>query len=164
MKTSKPWVTKPTSTLIWSVLFWGVVGISAPVQAQTSATDYAVNQRKQVKVSAVEHAHLLTEMNAFMQAIHDINLALAAKDLELVATIATKMGPKKGGHDAVGKAVHDKLPQEWFALAKPTHQNFLGIAKEASQKSSVEAVLGAVAKTTAQCVSCHATYRLVIDN
>ena len=121
-------------------------------------------QRQSISVTAVEHTHLLTEMNAFMQAIHDINLALAAKDLELVASIATKMGPKKGGHDAVGKAVHDKLPPEWFALAKPTHQNFLGIAKEASQKSSVEAVLGAVAKTTAQCVSCHATYRLVIDN
>lgn len=164
MKTSKPWVTKPTSALIWPVLFGGVVGISAPVQAQTHAAHYAVNQRQQVKVNAVEHAHLLTEMNAFMQAIHDINSALAAKDLELVASIATKMGPKKGGHDAVGKAVHDKLPQEWFALAKPTHQNFLGIAKEANQTSSVEAVLGAVAKTTAQCVSCHTTYRLVIDN
>ena len=134
------------------------------MQAQKSAADYAVNQRQQVKVNAVEHAHLLTEMNAFMQAIHDINSALAANDLELVAAIATKMGPQKGGHDAVGKAVHDKLPQEWFALAKPTHQNFLGIAKEANRKSSVEAVLGAMAKTTAQCVSCHATYRLVIDN
>jgi hypothetical protein len=66
MKTSKPWVTKPASTIIGSVLFSDVVGISAPVQAQTSAAHYAVNQRQQVKVNAVEHAHLLTEMNAFM--------------------------------------------------------------------------------------------------
>ncbi|MEY3611786.1 MAG: hypothetical protein RJB14_1508 [Pseudomonadota bacterium] len=145
-----------------SVLVLGVLGVIPPLQAQTHAADYAVNQRQPVQVTPVEHAHLLTEMNAFMQAIHNIQTALVAKDMELVAKIATTMGPKKGGHDAVGKAVHDKLPPEWFALAKPTHQNFLAIAKAAQQPASVEAVLGAVAKTTAQCVSCHASYRLAI--
>jgi hypothetical protein len=161
MKTKTRYFT-PHATAIWSTLVVGLAGVAPPLHAQTSATDYAVNQRQPIQVTAIEHAHLLTEMNAFMRAIHDINTALAAKDLELVARIATQLGPKKGGHDAVGKAVHDKLPSDWFALAKPTHQNFLAIAKEANNPFSVEAVLGAVAKTTAQCVSCHATYRLAI--
>ena len=140
----------------------GCIGGEATAQAQPSAADYAVNQRKAVQVNAVEHAHLMTEMNDFMRAIHGINTALAAKDLETVASIAGKLGPKQGGHDAVGKAVHEKLPQEWFSLAKPTHQNFLAIAAEAQKRSSVEAILAAVSKTTAQCVSCHASFRLSV--
>ncbi len=104
----------------------------------------------------------MTEMNDFMRAIHGIHTALASKDLETVAAIAGKLGPKHGSHDAVGKAVHEKLPQEWFALAKPTHQNFLAIATEARKEASVEAILAAVSKTTAQCVSCHTTFRLSV--
>lgn len=150
------------STTLLSILLGAMLGASPGLQAQTNAADYAVNQRQSISVTAVEHAHLLTEMNAFMQALHDIHTALAAKDLDRVASIAAAMGPKKGGHDAVGKAVHDKLPPNWFALAKPTHHHFLAIAQEAKNKSSIEAVLGAVAKTSAQCVSCHAQYRLVL--
>ena len=146
-----------------SLVITSILMLSSELQAQSTAAEYAVNQRQQVKVTAIEHAHLLTEMNAFLRAIHDINTALAAKDLDMVAKIATTMGPKKGEHDAVGKSVHEKLPSEWFALAKPTHQNFLAIAKEASNKASIETVMGAVAKTTAQCISCHATFRLVTD-
>lgn len=157
-------VSRTTPAVHLSTLAMALWALATPLHAQNRAGDYAVNQRQTVQVTAVEHAHLLTEMNAFMRAIHDIQTALAAKDMELVAQIATTMGPKKGGHDAVGKAVHDKLPPDWFALAKPTHQNFLAIAKAAQQPASVEAVLGAVAKTTAQCVSCHATYRLTTNH
>jgi hypothetical protein len=55
----------------------------------------------------VEHAHLMTEMNDFM------------------------------------KAVHDKMPKDWFALARPTHQAFVAVAQEAaSPTASAEAVVG----------------------
>ncbi len=150
-------------TIFFYLILTGVfMACSAPLRAQTNAADYVVSQRKLIQVSAVEHAHLMTEMNDFMRAIHGIHTALAVKDLEAVALIASKLGPKHGGHDAVGKAVHEKLPQEWFALAKPTHQNFLAIASEAQKKSSVEAILAAVSKTTAQCVGCHASFRLSV--
>ena len=146
----------------YAILMIGLMGLVSPVQAQSTLGDYAVTQRKAVQVSALEHAHLMTEMNDFMRAIHGIHTALASKDLETVAAIAGKLGPKHGSHDAVGKAVHEKLPQEWFALAKPTHQNFLAIATEAQKRSSVESILAAVSKTTAQCVSCHSTFRLSV--
>lgn len=124
---------------------------------------YAVTQRKPVKVSAIEHAHLLTEMNTFMDTIHGINTALSAKDFEKVATLATAMGPKGGKHDAVGEAVHKVLPEEWFAMARPTHQKFLAIATEAKQTNpQVEQVLAKVAATTQQCVACHATFKLEV--
>ena len=126
------------------------------------ASSYAVTQRTSITVTAVEHAHLLTEMNGFLNAINDINSALAAKDFGTVAALAEKMGPKGGKHDAVGKLVHDKLPQEWFALAKPIHKNFLAIANEAKSNPKVEAVLARVASTTQQCVACHAMYKLTV--
>lgn len=146
----------------YAILMISLMGVASPVLAQPVVGDYAVTQRKAVQVSALEHAHLMTEMNDFMRAIHGIHTALAAKDLETVAAIAGKLGPKHGSHDAVGKAVHEKLPQEWFALARPTHQNFLAIATEAQKRSSVETILAAVSKTTAQCVSCHSTFRLSV--
>ncbi len=127
-----------------------------------SAASYAVNQRANINVSAVEHAHLMTEMNDFMRAIHSINTALASKDFATVSTVATAMGPKGGKHDAVGKAVHDKLPPEWFALARPTHQNFLAIANEAKSNPTVEGVLAKVAATTQQCVACHGSFKLTV--
>ena len=146
----------------YAILMIGLMGLVSAVQAQSTLGDYAVTQRKAVQVSALEHAHLMTEMNDFMRAIHGIHTALASKDLETVAAIAGKLGPKHGSHDAVGKAVHEKLPQAWFALAQPTHQNFLAIATEAQKRSSVENILAAVSKTTAQCVSCHSTFRLSV--
>lgn len=135
--------------------------LAGGAQAQNTPT-YAVNQRVAIEVNAIEHAHLLTEMNAFMQAVHEINVALAQKDFAQVIRVATAMGPKGGQHDAVARAVHAKLPPEWFALARPTHQNFLAIAQEARANPSVEAIMPRLAATTTQCVACHATYRLAV--
>jgi cytochrome c556 len=140
----------------------GLCGFASVAVAQTQASSYAVSQRKAVVVSAVEHAHLLTEMNAFLSTLHDINTALSAKDFERVASLAKAMGPKGGQHDAVGESLHKALPAEWFQLARPTHQAFLAIAQEASQNPTVDAVLAKVAVTTQQCVACHSAFRLEI--
>ena len=134
----------------------------APGALAQGAPTYAVNQRTPIEVNAVEHAHLLTEMNAFMTALHEINVALAQKDFAKVIRVATAMGPKGGQHDPVGQAVHAKLPPEWFALARPTHQNFMAIAQEARAKPSVDTLLPRLAATSQQCVACHATYRLSV--
>lgn len=146
----------PISALLLC-LPWAVAAVHAD-----TLSSYAVAQRQTVEVSAVERAHLLTEMNAFLGAINGINAALSSKDFEQVETLAKAMGPKGGHSDPVAKAVHDKLPSEWFALAKPTHQNFLAIANEARNNPSVEAVLGKVAATTQQCVACHSAFQLTV--
>lgn len=139
----------------------GSLGLLTAAQAQDAAS-FAVTQRKVIEVSPAEHAQLLTEMNGFLGAIHNINTALAAKDFAEVEKLATAMGPKGGKHSPVEKAVHEKLPPEWFALAKPTHQKFLAVASEAKSGQSIEAVLGKVAATTQQCVACHAAFQLKV--
>jgi hypothetical protein len=106
----------------------------------------------------------MTEMNDFMKALHGIHTALAANDLATVISLGTAMGPKGGHHDAVGKAVHEKLPKEWFVLARPTHQAFLSVAQEAAKPGvKIEAVMGKLANTTQQCVACHATFKLTVS-
>ncbi|ACB33587.1 hypothetical protein Lcho_1319 [Leptothrix cholodnii SP-6] len=139
---------------------------ATPLNAQTNlpdASSYSVTQRQSISVSAVEHAHLMTEMNDFMKAVNGIQEALSTQDFATVSAIATTMGPKGGKHDAVGKAVHDKMPGEWFALAKPTHQQFMAVAREASRPdASVQSVLAPLALTTRQCVTCHATFKLTV--
>jgi len=56
-----------------------------------------------------------------------------------------------------------RRPKDWFALAKPAHQAFLAVAQEAaSPTASVESVLGKLATTTQQCVTCHAACKLTV--
>lgn len=144
----------------------GLVALSLAAWAANSwaqADTYAVNKRKTVAVTAVEHAHLLTEMNTFMDTLHGINTALSDKDFAKVAVLAKAMGPKGGQHDPVGEALHKTLPDDWFALARPTHQKFLAVAQEAQQTNpQVDRVLAQVAATTQQCVACHATFKLSV--
>ncbi len=102
-------------------------------------------------------------MNEFLGAIHDIHSALAKKDFAAAASAAQAMGPRGGQHDAVGARLHDKLPQAWFGLARPTHQQFLSVARAAQSATSVDAVMQALADTTRQCVACHAIYRLEVQ-
>lgn len=152
-------MSRPLIPALLVAIAWAAASYAQPVPA---ASSYAVNQRASIRVNTVEQAHILTEMNGFMQAIHDINTALAARDFARVASLAEAMGPKGGQHDAVGKQVHEKLPQEWFALARPTHQRFLDIARQARDNPTLEAVMPKVAATTQQCVACHSTFRLTV--
>jgi len=153
---------KTLQSLLRTLPLVATAALVAPGALAQNTPTYAVNQRVAIEVNAVEHAHLLTEMNAFMQALHEINVALAQKDFAQVIRVATAMGPKGGQHDPVGRAVHAKLPPEWFALARPTHQNFMAIAQEARANPSLEAILPRLAATSNQCVACHATYRLTV--
>lgn len=155
----------PVARALAATLVFSALAVCAqPAQpALPDVASYAVTQRQAISVTAVEHAHLMTEMNDFMKAVHGIHSALAAKDFATVTRVATAMGPKGGKHDAVGKAVHDKMPKEWFALARPTHQAFLAVAQEAaSPTASVDGVLGKLTQTTQQCVACHATFKLTV--
>ena len=97
---------KTLQSLLRTLPLVATAALVAPGALAQNTPTYAVSQRVAIEVNAVEHAHLLTEMNAFMQALHEINVALAQKDFAQVIRVATAMGPKGGQHDPVGRAGH----------------------------------------------------------
>ena len=123
----------------------------------------SLDSRQAVMLSAEERAQVLKEMNQFLGAVHNIQAALANKDFAAAARAAQAMGPRGGQHDATGQRLHEKLPQGWFDMARPTHQKFLAVARAAQNATTLEAVMQPLADTTRQCVACHAVYRLELQ-
>jgi cytochrome c556 len=127
-----------------------------------SAADYAVNKRMVIRVTAEEHAHVLTEMNDFLASLHSINMALASKDFDTVARTAEAITSHAGSaKPPVEVSFETKIPMEWKAFSRPLRQGFGAVAQAARTEPSVEKVVTELAKTTQNCVACHATFKIV---
>jgi cytochrome c556 len=154
--------------------FWlvnvGVAGLAvtsaisyaaAPITPATAA-DYAVNKRMVIRATAEEQAHVLTEMNDFLSALHTINTAVASKDFETVAKTASAIAKHSSSEKpAVELSFESKIPQEWKSFARPLRQGFSEVAQAARQDPTIENVMSKLAKTTQNCVACHATFKIV---
>jgi hypothetical protein len=136
---------------------------SFDVSAQNkTAADYAVNKRVVIQASAEEHAHVLTQMNAFMSGLHTINTALAVKDYELVAKTAQLFAPNYDAEKpAIEKSFESKIPPEWRVFSSPMRRGFAEVAKAARTDPSLERVVAQLGKVTQNCVACHATFKIV---
>ena len=126
-----------------------------------AASEYAVNKRLAIQVSAEEHAHVLTEMNGFLTSLHTINTALSGQDFELIAKTAAALAPNQGEKPAVELSFEAKAPPEWRVFASPMRKAFAEIAKAAKVDPSVERVVAQLGKVTQNCVACHATFKIV---
>lgn len=130
--------------------------------APLAAADYAINKRMVIHVAAEEQAHVLTEMNDFLNALNTINQALATKDFETVAKTASVFANHGNkGKPAVELSFESKVPPEWKLFARPLRQGFGEVALAAKQDPTIENVMSKLAKTTQNCVACHATFKIV---
>ena len=140
----------------------GHAGHAAPTtQAPAPAT---LALRTVVEATPQEIEHVLGDMQKLLRSVGEINGALAARDWTTIERVANSLRPEHtmGSRDPAAVSFHAKLPPEWFALARPTHQNFMAIAQEARANPSVDTLLPRLAATSQQCVACHATYRLSV--
>lgn len=146
---------------ISAISFSGISYAAAPATPATAA-DYAVNKRMVINATAQEQAHVLTEMNEFLAALHTINTAVANKDFETVAKTASNIANHGNTEKpAVELSFESKIPSEWKAFARPLRKGFGEVAQAAKQDPSVENVMLKLAKTTQNCVACHATFKIV---
>lgn len=133
---------------------------AAPITPATAA-DYAVNKRMVIRATAEEQAHALTEMNDFLNALHTINTAVANKDFETVAKVASAIAKHSNSEKpAVELSFESKVPPEWKLFARPLRQGFGEVALAAKQDPTIENVMSKLAKTTQNCVACHATFKI----
>lgn len=123
----------------------------------------APDTRKFVKFPAAMVEHTLANMRDHLQALQEIQLHLSMGHADIAATIAeTRLGMSSLGlHGAAD--VSRYMPQGMQDAGTAMHRaasRFAITAQDASVTGDPKPVFAGLAEITAQCVGCHAGYRL----
>lgn len=112
-------------------------------------------------VSAETRTRLHHEMRQLLNAVHGIHAALAARDFESLTERAEAVGgAMKDQVEHHGHAHPPGLPHEFVKLGRATHAAFDELARLSREGGRPRELLPALSAVTANCVSCHARYRL----
>lgn len=115
--------------------------------------------RQKVKFPEQMRAHMLGNMRDHLQALSEIQAALAAKQLDRAADIAeTRIGMTSlAAHGASHMAQY--MPQGMQDIGTEMHHAASRFARTA-QEGDGQKALENLAQVTQQCVACHAAYRV----
>ncbi len=107
--------------------------------------------------------HTLANMREHLLALQEIQQNLGAGDTDAAAKIAeTRLGMSSLGLHGAAE-VSKYMPQGMQAAGTEMHRaasRFAIVAKDAGVTGDLKPALAGLAEITAQCVSCHAGYRL----
>ena len=152
---------------------WSPLGLAAEhdqsmhMQHQKQATvpdqPEIKDTRQAVKFPAQLREHTLANMRDHLLALQQIQEELARQDFDKAGDIAEqRLGMSSlalhGAHD-----VSKFMPQGMQAIGTAMHRNasrFAIAAKDASATGDMKPSLAALSNVTAQCVACHAGYRV----
>ncbi|GIK23772.1 MAG: hypothetical protein K8F32_04600 [Rhodocyclaceae bacterium] len=134
-----------------------------PAQAAKTPQAMPKDTRQSVYFPKVLREHTLANMRDHLLALQEIQAALAQQEYDKAADIAEhRLGMSSlslhGAHD-----VAKYMPKGMQDAGTAMHRNasrFAVAAKDASATGDVRPALAALAATTAQCVACHAGYRV----
>ncbi|MEK6664719.1 MAG: hypothetical protein AABY73_12730 [Pseudomonadota bacterium] len=115
--------------------------------------------RQKVKLPAQMRAHMLGNMRDHLQALSEIQAALAAKQLDRAADIAeTRIGMTSlASHGAAHMAQY--MPKGMQDIGTEMHHAASRFARTA-QEGDGQKALENLAQVTQLCVACHAGYRV----
>ena len=128
-----------------------------PISAQ------AGDPRKLVEMPAPMVQHMLSNMRDHLVALTEIQRALGAAEYQRAGEIAEqRIG--LSSLDAHGAAhMAPFMPKAMQEIGTQMHRaasRFALVAQESSADGNTARAVGALAKVTEQCVSCHAAYRV----
>lgn len=129
----------------------------APAGAQRAPQSQG-DPREAVTLDAAEVEALLAGMRTYLESIQGIVAALAENDVARVPAIAGKSGAR--ALKDVSPVTGLKAPLAFTSMSLDTHDKFDKLADAARKGTSRTEVLGALRDIMANCISCHATYRL----
>jgi hypothetical protein len=136
-----------------------LAGLSAFPLAPAAEDD----TRVAVDLPAMMRTHMLANMRDHLTAIQEIQSSLAAGEYDAAAEIAEKrLG--MSSLDAHGAShMASFMPQGMQDTGTAMHQaasRFAVTSQETAVTRDLPRALGALSRVTAQCVACHASYRL----
>jgi cytochrome c556 len=135
-----------------------MISVSSAVFSDENSAD----KRSTIYLDDDERVIILEEMRTFLSTIQKITQGIVADDMAQVSRVAKTMGNDASG--GVSLSLIFKLPLGFKLLAADTHQKFDEIAIDASSFSDREHALEQVSVLMKNCVSCHATYRIDLED
>ncbi|MBT4122980.1 MAG: cytochrome c [Candidatus Ruthia sp.] len=142
---------------IKTMLLVFIILVSSAVFSDESAAD----KRATIYLDDEERAIVLEEMRTFLSTIQKITQGIVADDMVQVSHAAKTMGNNASA--GVSLSLIFKLPLGFKLLAADTHQKFDEIAIDASSFADREHALEQTSVLMKNCVSCHATYRIDLE-
>lgn len=115
-----------------------------------------LDQRTAVPLPAEAVEAVRVEMRTMLSSLHDFQAGLATHDTARMrrAVIASGLAA------AADPALEPLLPAEFLRLGVAVHSQFDTLALAMTTGAPVDSLLGRLPLVTANCVNCHAIYRL----
>ena len=139
---------------VGAIIALAVVSIYAVGQPRASFTD----TRQRLVLSPAERDKVLAEMRVMLGSVSRILQAVVADDIAAVEEAARASGIAMAAD--VDPQISKELPQPFLQLGMQTHKRFDELADQVKAVGTRDDVLQSLALLTANCVACHAVYRL----
>jgi hypothetical protein len=145
--------------IAFSFTFWG----HSLVYGQESAGDTYrdLSTRTPIQMTLEEREFVLAEMRLFLESTQNIVNGIVASNMGLVAKNARKSG--RAAQAGMPKSLSGKLPPSFKQLGSDTHRKFDELALDAEQLGDGEHALSQLGIVLNNCVSCHSTFRIVVE-
>lgn len=149
-------------------LCWGISGILVILVATMGylfiirgSVIVSHDGRTAILMSEDERNHVLGEMRGLLEAVQAVTEAIVVDDMDAVATSATSVGMILAkGEDP---AMLAKLPLEFKTNGFAAHKAFDDLAATALETRDREVVLKDLSVILGACTSCHAGYRVALE-
>jgi cytochrome c556 len=131
--------------------------VAAALLASTGVD--AADKRQKIRLPAMMREHMLANMRDHLQALQEIQTALAEGKLDLAADVAERrLGMSSlEAHGAAHMAPY--MPQPMREIGTEMHHAASRFARSA-QEGDLAKALADLSGITRQCVACHASYRV----
>jgi len=132
-----------------------------PLLAQEIKMDDG-NDRAALNLTPPEKAYVLDQMRRFVESIQSITAGFANGDRDQAMEAAAARGLKRNQNDsAFPPTLGAKLPQEWRQFGAAMRKGFDSLADGIAKDEDTNQSLGRLSELMKNCVSCHASYRIV---
>ncbi len=125
---------------------------SAEAQQQSRET------RQRLLLPRAERAKVLAEMRRMLESVNGIAQGLVSNDLAAIEKAARASGMASAAD--VDPQVENRLPPMFLTLGVQTHKGFDNLADRIKARGTREDVIKGLDGLTANCVTCHAIYRI----
>ena len=147
------------------LLLTGLGSASSGVIAAAPAEGAAGDPRQAVEMPEQMRAHMLANMRDHLQAVGEIQQALAEARFTEAGAIAEERLGMSSLDDHGAKHMARFMPERMREIGTEMHRRasgFATVARDAEIDGDLRAPLEALAGVTRQCVACHAGFRATI--
>lgn len=154
------------SRFLTTLTMLGGISLSAPISAASPNGHAAENDDRQaVSLPAPMRAHMLANMRDHLEAMGEIQAALADEDFDAAADIAESRLGMSSMDDHGASRMARFMPEGMREIGGRMHRSaseLARISRDAEITGDLRPPLEALAGVNRQCVACHAGYRAVV--